>query len=375
MNVLIALDSFKGSLSAREACRIVARTLEKRMPSCRPAILPLADGGEGTAETLVAGYGGRMLRFPGITGPLLGMNVEAALGWLETRATAVIEMAQASGLTLLAQNQRNPLLATTLGTGELLRNAMGLGARKILLTLGGSATVDGGTGAARALGWRFLDRHGNDLPHGGGPLVDLHAIIPPAKRPVVRMTVLCDVTNPLCGPRGAAVVYGPQKGATPETVDLLDRALSRLAEVINRDLGLSIGALPGAGAAGGFGAGAVAFLGGVLQPGMEAVARLVDLEDALRRSDWVVTGEGRFDEQSLCGKVVDGVCKAVRGRNTRVAVVAGSVTLPEQAWKDAGIALVESCAPHGMSPAEAIRRARPLLSAAAARLARRLTDE
>ncbi|NLF16707.1 MAG: glycerate kinase, partial [Lentisphaerae bacterium] len=265
-----------------------------------------------------------------------------------------------------------PDLTTTRGTGELLAAALRHGAARLLLTLGGSATHDGGTGAAAALGWRFLDAGGRDLPPGGAALCRLARIVPPPKgRPAVPVEALCDVDNPLTGPRGAAAVYAPQKGASPEMVRVLEEALQRLAERWRADLGLDLEAMPGAGAAGGFGAGAVAFLGARLTPGVEAVAAVNGLPVRLRQVDWVLTGEGRFDEQSLQGKVVSGVLRHAAAAGTRVAVVAGSVALPPERWRAAGVAAVEACAPAGITLAEAMRRAPELLQAAVARLAER----
>jgi glycerate kinase len=278
-------------------------------------------------------------------------------------------MAQASGLPLLTVGQRDPLRTTTLGTGQLLDAAARLGPAKILLGLGGSATVDGGTGAARALGWCFLDRHGRALPWGGGALARLSRIVrptPPLALPPVE--ALCDVRNPLCGPQGAAAVFGPQKGATPEMVVRLDEGLANLAECIRRDLGMDVSHLPGSGAAGGFGAGAVAFLGARIVPGIDTIAAVAGLPEALRAADWVVTGEGCLDSQSLQGKVVSGVLGLALSARVRVAVLAGRVRLTPGQWRAAGIQSAVAAAPTSVSEAEAMAHATELLAGAAGRL-------
>ncbi len=372
MHVLVALDSFKGSLSATAACDLAAAAWRSACPQADVSCLPMADGGEGTAAALVAACRGRWCECPGVAGPLPGQRLHARYGWIDAARTAIVEMAEASGLTLVPEDRRRPDLTTTRGTGELLAAALQQGAARLLLTLGGSATHDGGTGAAAALGWRFLDALGRDLPPGGAALCRLARIVPPPNgRLAVPVEALCDVDNPLTGPRGAAAVYAPQKGASPEMVRVLEEALQRLAERWRADLGLDLEAMPGAGAAGGFGGGAVAFLGARLTPGVEAVAAVNGLPARLRQADWVLTGEGRFDEQSLQGKVVSGVLRHAASAGTRVAVVAGSVTLPEARWRAAGVAAVEACAPPGLALAEAMRRAPGLLQAAVTRLAQR----
>jgi len=311
MRILVALDSFKGTLSATSACELVAAALVEGRPSWQVSVLPMADGGEGTADALAAACDGRLIAVENVVGPLPDMRVTAQFAWLPGARTAVVEMARASGLPHLTERQRNPMLTTTYGTGQLLDAAVRRGAERVLLTLGGSATVDGGTGAARALGWRFLDERGRGVPAGGRGLERIRRIEPPASGSAApEVQALCDVDNPLCGPRGAAAVYGPQKGATPQMVTVLEAGLRNLASCVRRDLGRDVLDLPGAGAAGGFGAGAVAFFGARLAPGVEAVAEACGLRQALRGVDWVVTGEGRLDEQSLQGKVVCGVRNA-----------------------------------------------------------------
>lgn len=313
----------------------------------------MADGGEGTAEALMAALGGEWIPVT-VTGPLRSMQVEAGYAWLPLAEIAVVEMAVASGLPLLKPADRNPMKTTTYGTGELVRAAIQKGARKILLTVGGSATVDGGVGAAEALGWK----------------IEADRMIPPQNLQLPEMDVLCDVTNPLCGPNGAAQVYGPQKGATADMVERLDARLAALAAAVEEQLGLRIADLPGAGAAGGLAAGAVAFMNGRLVPGIDAVMKTVGLADALRGADWVLTGEGRFDSQSLQGKVVDGVARLAKDAGVKTGVIAGSVLLEEAAWRAAGIHFAVSLQPAGMRVEESIRRSRELLFDAAAAFAR-----
>ena len=325
MKIIVALDSFKGSLTARRACSIVAEAIGSVMPEAELLIRPMADGGEGTAEALMAAVGGQWVARR-VTGPLPGMRVEAGFLWLGDSRTAIVEMASAGGLQLLRGDQLNPLRTTTIGTGELIRAAIEHGARRVLLGVGGSATVDGGVGAATALGWRFLDRDGRDIGAGGSDLAAIDRIVQPDDAMAAEVEVLCDVDNPLCGRQGAARVYGPQKGATPAMVEVLEASLSHLADMVEAQLGRSIAKLPGAGAAGGLAAGAVAFMNARLVSGIETIMALSRLPEAMADADWVVTGEGCFDEQSLRGKVVAGVAAAARRTNTTVSYT--HLTLP-----------------------------------------------
>jgi glycerate kinase len=367
VKIVVALDSFKGSLLAETACRLVAASLRAERPQWQVDLCPLADGGEGTASVLVAAGRGEWRTVAGVTGPLPGRTLDACYGWLPESRTAVVEMACASGLALLPPERRNPLLTTTLGTGQLMAAAARRGAQRILLALGGSATVDGGTGAARALGWRFLDRRGRAVPLGGGNLKKIVRLLPPPGE-LPRVEVLCDVNNPLCGVQGAARVFGPQKGATPAMVAHLEGGPLHLARLVRRQLGVELLEIPGGGAAGGFGAGAVAFFGARLLSGVSVVMERVGLERALRGADWVISGEGRFDAQSLQGKVVSGVRDAAGRLGVRVAVITGHSELEPRHWQEAGIALVEETMPADMSAEEAMTRAGPLLAAAARRL-------
>ena len=320
----VAVDSFKGSLTSIEAATCIEVGLKRAMPSACVRKIPVADGGEGTVQAIIEATGGRLITRR-VSDPL-GRPVRAAFGLDGEGRTAVIEMAAASGLALLKPSERNPMRTTTRGTGELILAALDRGVRKILIGIGGSATNDGGTGMARALGMRFLDARGRDLPEGGGALVRLAAIDTAGLDPRVAglsVEVACDVDNPLAGPRGAARVYGPQKGATPAMIRTLDDGLRNLGHVIRRDLGVSILRTPGAGAAGGLGGGLMAFLGGTLRPGVDIVMEAVRLREKLRGCHLVITGEGRMDGQTLNGKTPSGVARVARELGIPVIAVAG----------------------------------------------------
>ena len=322
----IAPNAFKGSLSAGEAAGCIERGLKKAMPGISTVKVPMADGGEGTAKAIVEATGGRWVNCS-VHDPL-GRKVNAAVGLTGDSRCAVIEMASASGLVLLQPEERNPLCTSTVGTGEMIRVALDRGVTQILIGIGGSATNDGGTGMARALGARFLDTHGRELPEGGGSLgrlnrIDLKGLDPRLK--AVKVVVACDVDNPLFGPGGAAQVYSPQKGATPLMVKSLDAGLKRLAAMIQKDLGIHVARLPGAGAAGGLGAGLVAFLNGRMRPGVEIVIEAVELESKLTGCDLVITGEGRLDGQTVFGKAPAGVARVAGRLGVPVIAICGSL--------------------------------------------------
>lgn len=370
MKIVLAFDSFKGSLSADIACREAALALAESAPTAQLLEKPMADGGEGAAAALLAARGGEWIPMP-VTGPLPDMTVDAGYARLADGRTAVVEMAAASGLTLLRPNQLNPLAATTLGTGELLRAALESGAESILLAAGGSATVDGGTGMAHALGWRFLDATGRELPPNGASLERIAAIRPPAI-PAFKpgqLVVLSDVTNPLCGPRGAARTFGPQKGATPEMVERLDAGLANLALRLREHTHFDLLALRGGGAAGGLAAGAAGFFGAVIQSGVDTIMQMTALSEALAGADWVITGEGAFDTQSLEGKVISGVARLAMEHGAKIAVFAGRIALEPDAVRKAGIDCAHAITPAGMPPDEAIRLAPHLLRQAIVRFA------
>lgn len=368
MKIVVAMDSFKGTLAAERACRIVADAIGRAAPAARIVIKPMADGGEGTAAALMAASNGRWIPAT-VMGPLPDMEVAAGFAWLPDDRTAVVEMASASGMQLLRPEQLNPLRTTTFGTGQLIAAALDHGAERILLGVGGSATVDGGVGAAMALGWEFLAGDGTPVGLGAGALAEVVEIIPPERDADVPVDVLCDVDNPLCGPQGAARVYGPQKGATPQMVETLDSALARLAELVGSQLGIHVRDLPGAGAAGGLAAGAVAFMEARLVSGIETVMAQSRLRQEVSDADWVVTGEGCFDSQSMRGKVVSGVARVARQGGARVGVIAGQVLLADHVFRNAGIEAALACTQPGMDLQFALEHCEELLAQAAARFA------
>jgi glycerate kinase len=367
MRVVVAPDKFKGSLTATAAAEAIAAGLRRERPGVETVLTPVADGGDGTVDAAVAaGY----QRVPmTVTGPT-GEPVEASFAW--SGETAVVEMAEASGLRRLPGGRPAPLTATTYGTGELLRAALDRGVRRIVLGVGGSATTDGGTGMARALGVRFLDAKGRELPPGGAALDALDAVDTAALDPRLRavdVVLASDVDNPLVGEHGAAAVYAPQKGAGPADVERLDRGLSRLAAVVARQSGIDLATMPGAGAAGGTAAGAVAFLGARIVSGIDLLLDLVHFPEALKSADLVITGEGSLDRQSLAGKAPWGVAQAAsRVGVPTVALVGHSVLTPDEA-RAAGFVEVRALIDLEPDVDRCLRDAATLLSELAGRLA------
>ncbi|NLT71807.1 MAG: glycerate kinase [Verrucomicrobiaceae bacterium] len=324
MKILVASDKFKGSLTAAEACAAIAAGLLEGSPDAAHEIrcLPIADGGDGIADTLTRAKNGTWIRRE-VHGPL-GKKVTAAYGLLDGGKTAVIEMAAASGLALPGETRRDPLRASTYGTGELLRDAIARGVGEVLLGIGGSATNDGGSGMALALGYRFYDSAGNALTGPPADLDRLARIEPPDTSSFPEVIVACDVSNPLLGPRGCTAIYGPQKGITPETFSLHENRLARLVAATG-ERGKAAADTPGAGAAGGLGFGAMVFLGATLVPGFDLVATRIGLADAVSWADLVVTGEGRLDHQSLEGKGPGGVVALARAAGKSTAAFCGSL--------------------------------------------------
>lgn len=372
MRVVVAPDSFKESLTAKEVAAAIASGIRQVMPEAQIEEVPVSDGGEGLVEALVGATGGKIIDWE-VTGPL-GEKVGAGFGLLGggEGSTAVIEMAAASGLALVPFERRNPLLTTTYGTGELIRAALNAGCRRIIVGIGGSATNDGGAGMAQALGIKLVDSDGNPIPPGGGGLGQLQHIDASGVDPRVgesEILVASDVTNPLCGPQGAAAVYAPQKGATPEMVRELDRGLSRLAEVIRQDLGVEVADIPGAGAAGGLGAGLIAFLGAEIRPGIELVLEIVDLEKKIAGAQLVFTGEGQINFQSAYGKVPVGVARLAKRYGLPVVAIVGSVGSGAEAVYEKGIDAIVSIMNRPMTLEEALvkDRAAQLLADASAR--------
>jgi len=363
------MDSWKGSLSALEACEAVARGIRSVVPNAACVYSPLADGGEGTQELVAVLRPGRKV-VKTVHGPLPGQQIEDGyLLWSDTHE-ALIEMARCAGLPLLKESEKNPLQTTTYGVGEWMQDAVERGCTQFTLAVGGSATVDGGVGMAQAMGWHFLNSEGKELEFGGEALRTLDKIIPPESLPELHVRVMCDVTNPLLGEQGSAAIFGPQKGASPEQVSILEAALTRLAEVIHKDLGVDVRHLPGGGAAGGIAAGAVAFLGAELVSGVDEMMRITDLNSKLQAADWVITGEGRVDSQSLEGKVLSGVLDAVKGSSAQVVVIAGSCDLGDEDLKKAGLLSAFSANDQELPLVEALTRASELAEAAGRRFAK-----
>ncbi|WP_436876952.1 glycerate kinase [Siccibacter turicensis] len=327
MKIVIAPDSWKESLSALDVARAIEDGFREIFPTAEYVCLPVADGGEGTVEAMVAASGGRIINVT-VRGPL-GEPVAAFYGLSGDGKRAIIEMAAASGLERVPPASRNPRITTSWGTGELIRHALDYGVEHIIIGIGGSATNDGGAGMLQALGVRLLDRRGVSLPQGGAALAELARIDASGIDPrlaACRLEVACDVTNPLTGPDGASAVFGPQKGATPEMVQELDRALAHFATLIFRDLNKSVSTLAGGGAAGGMGAALWAFCGGVLRPGCEIVTEALNLDALVADASLVITGEGRIDSQTIHGKVPVGVARVAKRYGLPVIGIAGSLT-------------------------------------------------
>jgi glycerate kinase len=374
--VLVCPASFKGSLTAGAAGEAIRRGLARIWPAAEVKVVGLADGGEGTVEALLAATGGRPA-VARVTGPLGQETVQATWAVLDN-GTSVVEMAQAAGLPLVPVSRRDPMLTTTAGVGELIREALGSGARKILVGLGGSATVDGGLGAMRALGAALLDIQGRPVPPGGRGLGALDRIDPTGLDPRlsgVELLTLADVTNPLLGEEGAARVFGPQKGADAATVDLLERGLENLARIAGRDLGLSydLGLLPGGGAAGGLGAALAAFCRAPIISGIDYVMEACGLAEKIAWADLVITGEGQLDGQSRRGKACSGVARLAAAAGRPVVAVVGAVRSEDEAVRGLGLQGVLPAASGPMTLIEAMDGAAGNLEAAAARLARLLT--
>lgn len=373
-SLIVAFDSFKGSLTAREACEAAARGLLSARPDLDLTLIPLADGGEGTAETLLTSRSGTWIALEA-AGTLPDNSVRTSYAWFaHDGPAALIEMSLVNGLTLLEPRHRDVMRASTRGTGELVADAVRRGARAIWLALGGSATVDGGTGAARALGWRFVDACGRDVPEGGAGLEQIAHVLPPAvdRLAGVDMKILCDVDNPLLGARGAARVFGPQKGASPADVERLERGLEQLAHIVKQDLGIELHDLPGAGAAGGLGWASAALFGGHLVSGIELIMRETGFDGALRSASGVITGEGQLDRQSLHGKVVSGVLARAQALKLPVGVIAGRCELDAETLQQVGISALETLQTPEISQAQALARAEELMEAAAHRVITRL---
>jgi glycerate 2-kinase len=354
MKILIAPDKFRGSLSAFEVAQAMADGIASVDATIETILLPLADGGEQTAEILTKATAGTFIEIT-VQDPLL-RPIKAAYGMSANGQTAFIEMAAASGLALLSLEDRNPLFTSTFGTGQLIADALSRGVSEVVLCIGGSATTDAGIGMAQALGYRFFDIEGAELQPIGKNLIRINHIDDAGVAPLLKhtkITVACDVTNPLFGLYGAAYVYGPQKGADPAAVEALDAGLQHFAAIVLNQYGHDLQQLSGAGAAGGLGAGCVTFLGATLRSGIETVMQVLDFEVLLSVSDVVLTGEGKIDEQTLSGKVVRGVAQKANEAGIMAVGLCGTLALSAAQLRALGLAYAVSVLPRPMTLAEA----------------------
>ena len=373
MKIVVAPDSFKGSITALQAAAAMEQGLRRVFPNAVIEKIPMADGGEGTVQSLVDATGGH-IRTERVLAPL-GNEVNAEFGILADGETAVIEMAAASGLTLVPADKRNPLHTTTYGTGQLIHTALELGCSRLIIGIGGSATNDGGAGMAEALGVKLLNAKGKPIPHGGHGLGQLTSIDITGIHPAIAETetvVACDVNNPLTGPKGASHVYGPQKGATPEMVETLDTHLAHFDRLLTRTLGKSFSDIPGAGAAGGLGAGLMAFLNAQLQLGVDIIIEAVNLKERMEDADLVLTGEGQLDFQTAFGKTPVGVAKVAKHYNLPIIAIAGSIAEGAEAVYDKGIDAMLAIVQQPMSLEQASADASRLIADTAEQAARLL---
>lgn len=371
MKILIAPDSFKGSATALEVGNALAIGFRRVFPQAEIMVLPMADGGEGTVSSLVSATGGE-IRSSVVKNPI-GVPIIAKYGILGDATTAVIEMSAASGLTLISSEQQNPLVTTTYGTGQLILSALNDGCRRLIIGIGGSATNDGGAGMAQALGVVLKTQNGMPISLGGQGLSELAEIDISNlddRLGETEVVVACDVDNPLTGATGASFVYGRQKGATPEMMEILDQNLAHYALVIEKRLGRNIGDLSGAGAAGGLGAGLVAFTDAELKPGIEIVTKTVKLAEHLEGVDLVITGEGQLDEQTIHGKTPVGVAKIAQQRNIPVVAIAGGIKGNPTELYQKGITAMIDITPKPMPLNRVMERTVPLLEQASERVAR-----
>lgn len=338
MNIVIAIDSLKGSLTSLEAGKAIETGIKKVYSEAVTKVLPLADGGEGTVEALTLGMGGKLQSIE-VTGPL-GNKILAQYGILSDGKTAIVEMAAAAGITLVPDNKRNPLYTTTYGVGEILLDAMHKGCRHFIIGIGGSATNDGGVGMLQALGYDMLDADGNPVPFGAAGLkvlcrIDDSRVTPELKECSFR--IACDVTNPLCGEKGCSAIYGPQKGASPEDIALMDKWMGDYARISKKKYSHADANAPGAGAAGGMGFAFLTFTNATLESGIEIVLAETKLEDHISKADLVITGEGRLDGQTVMGKAPVGVARIAKKYNKPVIAFAGCVTPEATACNEHGI--------------------------------------
>lgn len=371
LKIAIAPDSFKGSLSAMQAASCIEAGLKQSLKSISCRKIPMADGGEGTVQAIVDATGGKFVKRM-VSDPL-GRTIKATFGMSGDGKTAIMEMAEASGLALLKPRERNPMKTSTYGTGELIKHALKLGVRKILIGIGGSATNDGGIGMASALGVKFLDAKGKVVPVCGGNLgkiasIDMMGLDKRLKG--VEVEVACDVDNPLTGRNGAAQVYAPQKGASPAMVKKLDDGLRSLSKIVKRDVGISILTVPGSGAAGGLGGGLMAYLGGQLRPGVDIVIDSVKLAKGIKGCDLVITGEGRMDHQTAFGKTPAGVAGVAKAQKIPVIAICGCLGKKPEVVHTIGIDAFFSALEENVAEEDLSKRGPAMLTNTAAQIGR-----
>lgn len=354
--IVVAADSFKGSVSSLEVADAAEVAILKSFPDCRVLKIPIADGGEGTVDALIAALGGTKISCM-VKGPL-GEPVNAGYGMLADEKTAVIEMASACGLTMVPESDRNPLLSSTYGLGELIKDALARGCRKFLVGIGGSATNDAGTGMLQALGFRFLDQEEQELSFGGQILGAIHAIDHSAAMPeflAATFTIACDVDNPCTGPRGAAHVYARQKGADDQAIHTLEEGMKNFVEVIKQTKGMDIDQMPGSGAAGGLGGGFLAFANAELKPGAQMILDALNFQNIIKDADLVITGEGKLDQQTTMGKAPFTILKAAQQQKIPVIAV-GGCTEDVDLLNDLGFLAVFPITPYPVSMQQAIEK-------------------
>lgn len=353
---IIAPDSFKGSLTSTEVASAIEKGIKKIYPYCEVVKIPIADGGEGTMNTLLSALKGEKTKVM-VHDPLM-RPIEVEYGLLDNGKTAVIEMAVSSGITLLCKQEQNPSATTSFGTGEIIKDALKLGCRSFMIGIGGSATNDAGTGMLRALGYRFLDKNGEETDGTGKSLHSIYSIDKSGRMPELKdanFTIACDVNNPFSGSNGAAYVYAPQKGANKQMVAKLDEGLESLRKLIEAETGIDLNTVSGAGAAGGLGGGFVAFLNARLKPGIEMILEAVDFDKHLQNANLVITGEGKIDRQTGMGKAASGVLDAAKKRNIPVIAIGGSIEDVENLNKR-GFLSVFSIVPYPISLEEAMQK-------------------
>ncbi len=375
MRIVVAPDSFKESLSASKVAFAIAEGIQKVDPRADIICIPMADGGEGTVEALVTATSGKIVSVLSVDA--LNRPIESFYGVLGNGKTAIVEMAAASGLELLSANERNPLITSTYGTGILLRAAIEAGFQEIIIGIGGSATNDGGAGMAQALGFKLLDKNGCSIGLGGGSLSNLFKIDCSEVHPLlssVKITIACDVQNSLLGPSGATAVYGPQKGATPETIEILEKGMTNYSNILKQEFGMDYSEAPGAGAAGGLGAGLMAFCNAKIRSGFELIAELTMLEKQVSEANLVFTGEGKIDSQTAYGKTISGIAKLCKKHQVSLIALAGMVSGDLSELYQQGLTSALAIANKPMSLEESKKNAANLLSSASEQILRLISE-